>query len=121
MGARAGATAKLRMRGSFIRMGTCYARIARRASYDSPPQFPGGTVARGTLTRHVSRTPPGRQRRKNKEKPCPQPNLLGRFLQNSLVQIGDKGTYFVMGRVTGLATATGNDETNGASQEPCGE
>src|ERR1700724_2521285 len=53
MGARAGGTAKLRMRGSFIRMGSYYARIARRASYDSPPQFPGGTVARGTPTTYV--------------------------------------------------------------------
>jgi len=87
-------------------MGTCYARSAPIASYDSPPLFPGGTVAKGTRTRyisqvhlsgtsarHISLAQPGKQRRERKnEKPCPQPNLLGCFPQNSLVQIGDKGT-----------------------------
>src|SRR5580658_5951198 len=52
MGARAGATTKLRMRGSFIRIALCYARATRRASYASPPHLPGGTVTRGTPTRY---------------------------------------------------------------------
>src|ERR1035437_8940175 len=74
MGARAGATTKLRMRGSFIRMGSCYARTARRASYASPPQFPGGTVARGTpAEKNLGATS------REKQKPCPQPSLRCRF------------------------------------------
>src|SRR5271157_1011519 len=39
------------MRGSFIRISSCYAPIARRASYASPAQFPGVTLARGTGAR----------------------------------------------------------------------
>jgi hypothetical protein len=31
-------------------MTSCYARNPRRSSYTSPPQFPGGPVARGTPT-----------------------------------------------------------------------
>ena len=76
-------------------MGSYYARIARRASYDSPPQFPGGTVARGTPTTYVPGALAGHNPEGNvekNEKPCSQPNLIGCFPQNSLVQIGDKGT-----------------------------
>src|ERR1700677_319977 len=52
MGARAGATTKLRMGGSFIRIALCCGGATRRASYASPPHFPGGTVTRGTPTRY---------------------------------------------------------------------
>jgi len=57
-------------------MGSYYARIARRASYDSPPQFPGGTVARGTPTTYVPGALAGHNPEGNvekKEKPCSQP------------------------------------------------
>jgi hypothetical protein len=53
----------------------------RRASYGSPPQFSGGTVARGTPTRHnLGATS------EEKEKPYPQPSLARRFVQNTVVQ-----------------------------------
>jgi len=49
-------------------MALYYAPTARRASYASPPHFPGGTLARGTPTRMKrpgwsGQTQPGRQRR----------------------------------------------------------
>jgi hypothetical protein len=38
-------------------MASCYAQTARRASYVSPPHFPGGTVARGTPAEKMDGAP----------------------------------------------------------------
>src|SRR5271166_974042 len=73
MGARAGANAKLRMKGSFIRMASCYAPTARLASYASPTAFPGGTVARSTSAQGTWEATP------REELLCFQPISLGSF------------------------------------------
>src|SRR5450755_1848504 len=72
MEARAGATTNLRMRGRFIRMASCYAWIRRRASYGSPPHFPGGTVARGT----TGGTRPGGEGRSLERSKCLAHSLI---------------------------------------------